>query len=83
MILEHHQLDNGEVTVPEILVPFCRGKKKLELKPDWPIMVFKDHGEKIASLVPQDQTEYEEYLMRVQQRKETLETYYKSLARQP
>merc|ERR1711933_687378 len=32
-ILEHHQLENGEVTVPEVLVPFCRNKRKLELKP--------------------------------------------------
>jgi len=49
-ILEHHQLENGEVTVPEVLVPFCRGKTKLELKPDWPVYFFKDFGDKIPAL---------------------------------
>lgn len=49
-IVEHHQLDNGEVTVPDVLVPFCRGKRKLELKPNWPVYYFKDFGDKIPSL---------------------------------
>ena len=49
-VLEHHQLANGEVTVPDVLVPFCRGKQKLELKPDWPVYFFKDYGEKIPTM---------------------------------
>ena len=53
-ILEHHQLENGEVTVPEVLVPFCRNKRKLELKPEWPVYFYKDFGEKIPALNTRD-----------------------------
>jgi len=53
-ILEHHQLENGEVVVPDILVPFCRNKRKLDLKPEWPVYFFKDFGDKIPSLNTRD-----------------------------
>ena len=53
-ILEHHQLENGEVAVPDVLVPFCRNKRKLELKPEWPVYFFKDFGDKIPSLNTRD-----------------------------
>ena len=49
-IVEHHQLANGEVVLPDVLVPFCRGKRKLELKPDWPVYFFRDLGEKLPAL---------------------------------
>jgi len=41
-IVEQNQSPEGDVVVPDVLVPFCRGKKVLQMPPDWPVYYYHD-----------------------------------------